>query len=98
MFSDEFNKDNRSFLPGQDPYWEAVDLWYGVTQNLEWYDPHQVTTGDGKLRIKLEKVADPSTNHNLDLKSAMIQSWNKFCFTSGYVEGAQAVSQIIVQR
>lgn len=31
VFSDEFNTDGRSFYPGDDPYWEAADLyyWYG---------------------------------------------------------------------
>lgn len=28
IFSDEFNVDGRSFYPGDDPYWEAVDLHY----------------------------------------------------------------------
>jgi beta-glucanase (GH16 family) len=28
VFSDEFNKEGRSFYPGDDPYWEAVDLNY----------------------------------------------------------------------
>jgi hypothetical protein len=28
VFSDEFNVDGRSFYPGDDPYWEAVDLHY----------------------------------------------------------------------
>jgi hypothetical protein len=28
IFSDEFNTDGRSFYPGDDPYWEAVDLHY----------------------------------------------------------------------
>lgn len=28
VFSDEFNKDGRTFYPGDDPYWEAVDLNY----------------------------------------------------------------------
>lgn len=28
VFSDEFNQDSRSFYPGDDPYWEAVDLHY----------------------------------------------------------------------
>ncbi|KAJ8082480.1 beta-glucan synthesis-associated protein [Marasmius tenuissimus] len=28
VFSDEFNKDGRTFYPGDDPYWEAVDLHY----------------------------------------------------------------------
>lgn len=31
VFSDEFNEDGRSFYPGDDPYWEAVDLWYWGT-------------------------------------------------------------------
>ncbi len=30
VFSDEFNTDGRSFYPGEDPYWEAVDLHYWV--------------------------------------------------------------------
>jgi beta-glucan synthesis-associated protein KRE6 len=28
VFSDEFNTDGRSFYPGDDPYWEAVDMNY----------------------------------------------------------------------
>jgi beta-glucan synthesis-associated protein KRE6 len=28
IFSDEFNTDGRTFWPGDDPYWEAVDLHY----------------------------------------------------------------------
>ena len=28
VFSDEFNNNGRSFYPGDDPYWEAVDLHY----------------------------------------------------------------------
>ena len=28
VFSDEFNKDGRTFYPGDDPHWEAVDLHY----------------------------------------------------------------------
>ena len=30
VFSDEFNVDGRSFYPGDDPYWEAVNLHYWV--------------------------------------------------------------------
>jgi hypothetical protein len=30
VFSDEFNVDGRTFYPGDDPYWEAVDLHYWV--------------------------------------------------------------------
>ncbi len=35
VFSDEFNTDGRSFYDGDDPYFQAVDLWYGATQDLE---------------------------------------------------------------
>ena len=28
VFSDEFFVDGRTFYPGDDPYWEAVDLHY----------------------------------------------------------------------
>ena len=36
VFSDEFNVDNRTFYPGDDPYWEAYDLHYwGVSDRIE---------------------------------------------------------------
>ncbi|THH08101.1 hypothetical protein EW145_g2925 [Phellinidium pouzarii] len=82
VFSDEFNKDGRSFYPGDDPYWEAVDLWYGATADLEWYDPQNVFTRDGSLVLLIENVE----NHDLNYRSGMVQSWNKFCFTHGYIE------------
>ncbi|KAH8096775.1 beta-glucan synthesis-associated [Cristinia sonorae] len=88
VFSDEFNKDGRTFYPGDDPFWEAVDLWYGATEDLEWYDPSQVVTKDGNLQITMDKVTDITTNHLLQYKSGMLQSWNKFCFSSGYIEVA----------
>lgn len=56
VFSDEFNTPDRTFYPGQDPYWEAVDLWYGVTADQEWYDPSQITTRDGNLVITMDSV------------------------------------------
>ncbi|EJD55714.1 SKN1-domain-containing protein, partial [Auricularia subglabra TFB-10046 SS5] len=85
VFSDEFNLDGRTFLPGDDPFWEAQDFWYGATRDLEWHDPYQVTTGNGKMRIEVDR-AEPEFNHNLTMKSAMVTSWNKFCFMSGYIE------------
>ena len=53
VFSDEFNADGRSFFPGDDPYWEAVDLHYAATGDLEWYNPDQITTADGNLVITM---------------------------------------------
>lgn len=82
VFSDEFNTDGRTFYPGDDPFWEAMDLWYGATEDLEWYDPQNAFTRDGNLVLLIESVE----NHGLNYRSAMLQSWNKFCFTSGYIE------------
>jgi len=39
VFSDEFETPGRTFYPGDDPFWEAVDLHYWGTGDLEWYDP-----------------------------------------------------------
>ncbi|EED80246.1 predicted protein [Postia placenta Mad-698-R] len=88
VFSDEFNTDGRSF-PGDDPYWEAADLWYGATNDLEWYAPEQVTTTGGALHITLEQAEpDAADSHTLGYQSGMLQSWNKFWFSGGYVEVA----------
>jgi beta-glucanase (GH16 family) len=41
VFSDEFNQEGRSFYPGDDPYWEAVDLHYWVS-GIDTAHVHQV--------------------------------------------------------
>lgn len=74
VFSDEFNQEGRTFWPGDDPFWEAVDLWYGVTGDLEWYSPEAVNTTGGFLQITMRE----DINHNLYFQSGMVQSWNKF--------------------
>ncbi|KAK1223209.1 hypothetical protein PQX77_013908 [Marasmius sp. AFHP31] len=102
VFSDEFELPGRTFWPGDDPYLEAMDFWYGVTADMEWYDPGQVVTRDGALVITMDSAEHPTPhvtpgstapftpadNYNLTYRSGMIQSWNKLCFTSGYVEVA----------
>jgi beta-glucanase (GH16 family) len=82
VFSDEFNKNNRTFYPGDDPYWTAPDMWYGATQDMEWYDPDAVTTRDGTLQLKL----DAFPNHGLQYRSGMLNSWNQLCFKGGVFE------------
>ncbi|KAK7022190.1 glycoside hydrolase family 16 protein [Favolaschia claudopus] len=82
VFSDEFNNEGRTFYPGDDPYWEAVDLHYWPTNDLEWYDPAAVTTRDGKLVITLSEM----NTHDLNFQSGMLASWNQICFTTGYIE------------
>ncbi|KIY45188.1 glycoside hydrolase family 16 protein [Fistulina hepatica ATCC 64428] len=83
VFSDEFEVDGRTFYPaGDDPYWEGVDLYYWPTGDLEWYDPGAMTTKNGKLQITITE----ELTHNLNFKSGMLQSWNKICFLTGYLE------------
>lgn len=84
VFSDEFNTDGRTFYPGDDPYWSAVDLHYWGTNNLEWYDPSSITTKGGALQITLSE----KPSHNLNYTGGMMTSWNQFCFTGGYLEVA----------
>ncbi|KAG5350129.1 hypothetical protein C0989_012528 [Termitomyces sp. Mn162] len=54
VFSDEFNTDGRTFYPGDDPYWEAVDLHYWQTNDLEWYDPSGGVGGRAGYGASLE--------------------------------------------
>ncbi|KAG8848277.1 hypothetical protein FRB96_001250 [Tulasnella sp. 330] len=82
VFSDEFNVDGRSFYAGDDPFWEAVNLHYYGTGDLEWYQEDTITTEGGNLVITMTETP----THGLNWKSGMLQSWNKFCFTTGYIE------------
>ncbi|KAJ5569552.1 uncharacterized protein N7459_008982 [Penicillium hispanicum] len=84
VFSDEFNMPGRTFYDGDDPFFEAVDLWYGVTMDKEWYDPDAVTTNEGVLEIRF----DDFESHGLDYRSGMVQSWNKLCFKGGRLEAS----------
>ncbi|KAF2724138.1 glycoside hydrolase family 16 protein [Polychaeton citri CBS 116435] len=83
-FSDEFNYEGRTFYDGDDPYFQGMDIWYGVTQDMEWYDPDAVTTKDGTLVLRF----DAFQSHNLNYRSGMLQSWNKLCFKGGYLEAS----------
>ena len=69
---------------GDDPYWEAIDLHYWQTVDLEWYDPRALTTQGGDLKISLSQ----KETHGMDYEGGHLSSWNKFCFTGGYIEGA----------
>lgn len=82
VFSDEFETEGRTFWPGDDPYWEAVDLWYWGTGDYEWYSPEAVNTTNGALMISIE---ERETN-NKNFRSGMVQSWNKMCFQGAYYE------------
>lgn len=82
VFSDEFKKDGRTFKAGDDPFWEAVNLHDQKNNDLNWYSPDQATTKGSSLVITL----DHQTSNGYEYVSGMVQSWNKFCFTGGYIE------------
>jgi beta-glucan synthesis-associated protein KRE6 len=82
VFSDEFNDNNRTFYPGDDPYWFAPDIWYGATIDLDWYDPDAVSTWDGVLELRLDQFP----NHGVLYRSGMLNSWNQLCFKGGVFE------------
>ncbi|KZS99963.1 glycoside hydrolase family 16 protein [Laetiporus sulphureus 93-53] len=83
VFSDEFSADGRTFRAGDDPHWEAVALPRSAAG--ERYDPQQVGTAGGYLHIAMEREDEAGW------RSGMLQSWNKMCFTGGYVEVAVAL-------
>jgi beta-glucanase (GH16 family) len=66
VFSDEFNTEGRTFYPGDDPYWEAVDLWYWPTGDREWYDPSAITTSGGSLTITFTDTPSHGMNYTSD--------------------------------
>ncbi|BEJ13862.1 hypothetical protein CspHIS471_0310360 [Cutaneotrichosporon sp. HIS471] len=80
VFSDEFNKEGRTFYPGDDPFWTGVDLHYWPTVDLEWYHPSAITTEGGHLKIAMTQ--EPI--NDLQFKSGMLQSWNQMCFQWSY--------------
>ncbi|OWZ49099.1 glucosidase [Cryptococcus neoformans c45] len=83
VFSDEFEKEGRTFFPGDDPFWTGVDIHYWPTGDFEWYDPAAITTKDGHLVITLNQ----ENIHDLNFRSGMLQSWNQICFQySIYIE------------
>ncbi|KAL9938862.1 hypothetical protein V8E36_002581 [Tilletia maclaganii] len=84
VFSDEFNVDNRTFFPGDDPIWTAQDLYYWGTGDYEYYHPSAITTRGGHLVIRMSQ--EPINGRNF--KSGMLNAWNQMCFTGGRVEVA----------
>lgn len=96
VFSDEFNIDGRNFQDGSDPKWTALDKNDYTNDALHYYSPDNAFTKNGELVIQTlaETITfvgfnDTSGKNEISqkhFKSAMLQTWNKFCFTGGIVE------------
>jgi beta-glucanase (GH16 family) len=99
--SDEFNTPNRSLKDGHDPIWTALDKSDDDSSSAgggsqQFYNSSFATTEDGYLKVKTQigKTEWNRFDHvnkewkleHAYYKSAMIQSWEKFCFTGGIVE------------
>lgn len=61
-----------------------MDIWYGATQDIEWYDPDAASTANGTLNLRF----DAFQSHNLNYRSGMLQSWNQLCFKGGRLEAS----------
>ena len=98
VFSDEFNTPGRDFTNGKDARWTALDEADTVNDPLEYYTPSHATTKEGFLEIKttnkpaswkgLDGQTGQWTTFTRHYSSAMLQTWNKFCFTGGVLEVA----------
>jgi beta-glucanase (GH16 family) len=98
VMSDEFNVPGRSFADGSDPIWTAMDKNDYTNNALHYYSPSHAATTGGNLDIKTtaEKTTvvgfdddkGESMKVSKNFKSAMLQSWNKFCFTGGIIEAS----------
>lgn len=97
VFSDEFNTPNRQFEDGKDPRWTALEKNDYTNDALHYYKAANARTNeDGELVITSEAsdtdivgfddVKRKRTRVTKHFKSAMVQSWNKFCFTGGIIE------------
>ncbi|KAG1884845.1 beta-glucan synthesis-associated protein-domain-containing protein [Suillus fuscotomentosus] len=79
VFSDDFNTANRTFWPGDDPFWEAANIKYGSTGDQERYGPAQITTSNKIAKIKQNKdksIRDPDLGLR-DRNQATTQQLNK---------------------
>ncbi|KAL4430015.1 hypothetical protein ABPG77_004385 [Micractinium sp. CCAP 211/92] len=96
VFSDEFNKAGRDLsVQAGDSRWTAHKMWYDATADYEVYRPEQVTTAGGAAVITMENKTIDAPVQRIDgsvwnvtkpYVSGFFDSWNKFCFTGGYLE------------
>ncbi len=96
VFSEEFNIPYRTFEDGVDPRWTALDKNDYTNDALHYYSSDNAKTEDGHLVITTEAADTPvvgfddverkKTRVVKHFRSAMLQSWNKFCFTGGIIE------------
>ncbi|KAL1512233.1 hypothetical protein AB1Y20_005495 [Prymnesium parvum] len=90
-FSDEFAREGRSFVDGNDARWTSLQLPPSTNFQVNWYNESLAFTRDGKLELSTihKEVTFPAGNGSFEtryMQSAMLQTWNKFCFSEGLIE------------
>lgn len=93
VMSDEFSLDGRSFADGHDSRWTAIEFAPNTNAQVNYYNTSLASTEDGNMVLRstsqdvdlplYENTSVPETRH---LQTAMVQTWNKFCFTEGAAE------------
>jgi callose synthase len=84
IFSDEFNHSKRTFEAGFDSKWTALDVLDTSNMGQHFFLPQAVQVDKGNLIITTSK---PKKKYRgASYVSGSLQTWNKFCFTGGFVE------------
>eukprot|EP01041_Mallomonas_annulata_P010296 gene10296-21494_t len=96
VFSDEFNVENRDFADGNDPKWTAMNKNDYTNYALHYYSNRFAKTTNGYLNISTvkedisfivpSKIPGKKEKMTKNYQSAMVNGWNKFCFTGGIIE------------
>ena len=88
VFSDEFYLSSRTFGDGHDSRWTALDLAPTTNEQINYYNSSLAFTQAGNLvlRTTSDDVVIPGTTETRHLQTAMLQTWNKFCFSEGAAE------------
>lgn len=90
VFSDEFERDGRTFHDGEEARWAAVSLPPATNEQVNWYNTSLADTKDGKLELwAINQDVTFPVNQSFEtrhVQTPMLQTWNKFCFTGGAVD------------
>ena len=101
IMSDEFNRDGRTFIDGDDPKWTGIDRsdddqTSSGRKSLQYYNSSNIYTANGSLIIHTttedtkwkgwNPYAKKYDTMTRHFRSGMLQSWNKFCYTGGILE------------
>ena len=90
VFSDEFEREGRTFLDGHDARWTGLNSAPYSNDQVNYYNASKAGTRRGLLELNSTYEAitfvTNGTSETRSYQTAMLQTWNKFCFQQGAVE------------